>query len=223
MLTVKQRQMNLNFLNYSTGGIDGIEGPKTKQGYKDFQSDNFLKVDGIYGQETEECLIKTIKEIQNIIGAKIDGVAGDETKEKTKIYQAENGLIIDGFAGVDTRNKMFLQGWNSIKHFKKEEFTCKCGCKLNNINLNVVKIADEIREYFGNEAIVTSGTRCEKHNKEVGGVANSRHLTGKAIDIYIRNVNGNDLLKEAKKYVNGGRLRYTYLISGTNAIHIDIL
>ena len=39
MLNIKQRQMNLSFLNYSTGGIDGVEGAKTKAAYKAFQRD----------------------------------------------------------------------------------------------------------------------------------------------------------------------------------------
>lgn len=39
MLTIKQRQANLQFLNYDCGGIDGIEGKKTKQAYYNFQRD----------------------------------------------------------------------------------------------------------------------------------------------------------------------------------------
>lgn len=39
MLTIKQRQANLQFLNYDCGGVDGIEGPKTKKAYYYFQRD----------------------------------------------------------------------------------------------------------------------------------------------------------------------------------------
>jgi uncharacterized protein YcbK (DUF882 family) len=34
---------------------------------------------------------------------------------------------------------------------------------------------------------ITSGYRCEKHNQEVGGVKNSSHLKGYAVDIYVSN------------------------------------
>lgn len=33
--------------------------------------------------------------------------------------------------------------------------------------------------------IITSGSRCETYNKEVGGVEDSEHLTGQASDIYV--------------------------------------
>lgn len=39
MLSIIQRQRNLTFLNYDTGGIDGIEGAKTKKAYYYFQRD----------------------------------------------------------------------------------------------------------------------------------------------------------------------------------------
>lgn len=42
---------------------------------------------------------------------------------------------------------------------------------------------DQIREKFGAPIIVTSGFRCQKLNKKVGGVPNSFHLTGQAADI----------------------------------------
>lgn len=52
MLTVKQRQCNLQFLNYDCGcgqpfevlKVDGIEGQKTIQAYKNFQRDFGLKL-----------------------------------------------------------------------------------------------------------------------------------------------------------------------------------
>ena len=225
MLNIKQRQMNLQFLNYYWGEIDGIEGNKTKGAYFDFQKEFKLNaIDGIYGNETDTKLIEVIKKIQIIVVTTVDGVAGNNTITKLKEWQKLNGLDSDGIAGIKTRTKMGINvlDWNGIKHFKKSEFTCKCGCGLNNINLDVVKVADEIREYFGSQAIVTSGTRCSLHNKKVGGVSNSRHLSGKAIDFYVKGVSGNTLLKKAKEYVNNGKLRYTYLITGSNAIHIDI-
>ena len=224
MLNVKQRQMNLKFLNFYYKNIDGIEGTGTKEAYKKFQKEYGLAVDGIYGKNTDTKLISVIKDIQTKIGTNPDGVAGDNTIAKCKEYQSKNGLAPDGICGANTRAKLNSNGlsWDNIKHFKKSEFTCKCGCGLNNMNLKVVEIADQIREHFGKPCIVNSGCRCTSHNKKVGGVANSRHLQGKAIDLYVQGVSGNTLLSYTKQLVNQGKLRYTYLIGG-NAVHIDVL
>lgn len=205
-MTMKRLQMNLKFYGYYDGEVDGIKGVKTLNAIKRYQADNGLVVDGIAGQKTIDCLRNEVVELQKELGVTVDGVVGNET------ITAYNNKV-----GNETNS------WDSIKHFKQSEFTCKCGCGLNNMNLAVVKIADKVREHFGSPAIVTSGSRCEKHNKEVGGVSNSRHLQGKAIDMYVKEVSGKDLLAYLQTLVNKGELRYTYLITGSNACHFDIL
>lgn len=205
-MTMKRLQMNLKYLGYYDGEIDGIKGEKTLNAIKQFQADNGLAVDGIAGQKTIDCIRAIIVADQQKFGVTVDGVAGEETTN-ARLNYCDN----------------ILSNWDDIKYFKKEEFTCKCGCGLNNMNLAVVKIADKVREHFGSPAIVTSGSRCEKHNKEVGGVSNSRHLQGKAIDMYVEGVNGGDLLAYLQTLVKSGELRYTYRINNGNACHFDIL
>lgn len=224
MLNKKQRQMNLKFLNFYKGIIDGIEGTKTKQAYKDFQKAYNLTVDGIYGVKTDNKLVETIKYIQGKIGANTDGIAGNETINKCKEYQSKNGLAVDGICGANTRAKINELTWDNIKHFKKEEFTCKCGCGTNNIDLKLVKILDEIRDYFGQPVVISSGCRCKKHNAKVGGVQGSRHVLGKAADIIVRNVSKDKVLAKCKECVASGRARYTYTNNANmgNAVHIDI-
>ena len=234
MYNIYQRQLNLKLINAYVGKIDGIEGSGTKRGYKIVQKRYDIVVDGIYGKDTEKVCLEAIKKIQtrlNELGynLSVDGLAGTNTDNAVKDFQKKNGLTVDGIVGPNTEAKLFSKAssivfsWDNIKHFKKSEFDCKRGCGLNNIQLEVVKIADEIREHFGKPAIVNSGTRCAKHNKEVGGVANSRHLTGKAIDLYVQGVDGGTLVNYTKQLVNQGKLRYTYRISSNgNAVHIDI-
>lgn len=41
--------------------------------------------------------------------------------------------------------------------------------------------------YYGAPIFVTSAYRTQEHNKEVGGVPNSQHLFGKAVDIRMPN------------------------------------
>lgn len=230
MYNIMQRQLNLRLLNAYTGKIDGIEGSGTKRAYRIVQKRYEIKVDGIYGKDTERLCLEGIKKIQNRLNElgyslTVDGLAGTNTDNAVKDFQGKNGLTVDGIVGPSTESKLFdnTLSWNNIKHFKKSEFTCKCGCNLNNMHLEVVKIADEIREHFGKPCIVTSGSRCAKHNKEVGGVANSRHLIGKAIDLYVQGIDGGTLVNYTKQLVNQGKLRYTYRItSNGNAVHIDI-
>src|SRR5574344_421149 len=128
MLNTKQIQINLKFLNYYKGNIDGILGEQTKNAILNFQMDNELKQDGIYGKETEAILVPMIERIQTKIGTEADGIAGENTKKKLEEYQKNNGLTADGIAGVKTRAKMFsteIITWDTIEHFKQSEFECK--------------------------------------------------------------------------------------------------
>lgn len=235
MLSVKQRQLNLRtHCGYYMGSIDGIEGQGTKNAYKNFQRDNGLVADGIYGSATDNKLIEVIKNLQNLLnrygyGLAVDGLVGNSTINALKDYQGKNGLSVDGIAGQQTYNK--LNGGQpspepshyTCKYFKDSEFTCKCGCGLNLQKDGIKRIADEIREHFGRPAIISSGTRCKKHNAEVGGVAGSYHTTGNAIDIIVDGVSGSQVLAYTNQIVAQSRVRYTY--GGTkqmgNAVHID--
>lgn len=76
-----------------------------------------------------------------------------------------------------------MQDWTQIKHFKKSEFDCKCGCGLNNINFDFVKKLDDARTIANAPFFVSSGCRCSAYNKRVGGVENSAHVCGFAVDI----------------------------------------
>ncbi len=227
MLNTKQIQINLKFLNYYKGNIDGILGEQTKNAILNFQMDNELKQDGIYGKETEAILVPMIERIQTKIGTEADGIAGENTKKKLEEYQKNNGLTADGIAGVKTRAKMFsteIITWDTIEHFKQSEFECKDGCGYDDIDLRLVKILDQIRDHFNSPVIVASGCRCKKHNAEVGGVQGSRHVLGKASDIYVKGISTNDLLTYTKELVANGTLRYTYTNSTSmnGVVHVDI-
>lgn len=55
-----------------------------------------------------------------------------------------------------------------------------------NINLLVDNVLDPIRNRLCTPIIITSGYRCPKVNKLVGGVNNSQHMSGCAADFYVR-------------------------------------
>lgn len=76
------------------------------------------------------------------------------------------------------------------KNFNISEFKCNCGCEMpHEVYENVVKLAlqlQNLREAINKPVKINSAYRCEKHNKEIGGVSNSQHLLGKASDIKIK-------------------------------------
>lgn len=68
------------------------------------------------------------------------------------------------------------------KDFSFSEFKCKC-CGAFARRDKLVEKLQEVRDTVKMPIIVTSGTRCVPHNREVGGVDTSDHLDGLAADI----------------------------------------
>lgn len=69
-----------------------------------------------------------------------------------------------------------------MKYFKLSEFACPC-CKVTDVKTELIARLDKARSIAGVPFIITSGYRCPKHNKKVGGVPNSAHVRGYAADI----------------------------------------
>ena len=231
MLSVIWRERNLRiYYGYYLGNFDNIEGPQLKTAYGNFQRDNGLVVDKIYGPATDGKLILCIKDLQSKLNKlcynlEVEKNEGEKTYNALCDLQSKNGIVVDKIAGVKTFEK--LNSGSSepykCKYFKDSEFTCECGCGLNLEKDGIKRIADEIREHFNRPMIITSGTRCVKHNREVGGVQGSYHTTGNAIDFVIPGVNVKEYADFCKQLVNQGKARYTYY--GTKqmgqAVHID--
>lgn len=72
-----------------------------------------------------------------------------------------------------------------LKHFREDEFKCKCGCGMD-VHPCLKILADAAREETGDTFVITSGARCEKHNAAEGGSETSSHLKGLAMDIKYR-------------------------------------
>ena len=239
MLSIAWRERNLRaHCAYYMGKIDGVEGPNLQRGYLNFQRDNGLNPDGKYGPNTDTKLVEVIRNLQNLLNKYgynlgVDGLAGDGTVNAIRDFQSKNGLPVDGIAGVQTYSKLNGGGgqpsggttWDDIPHFKKEEMTCKCGCGQNNTDLRLMQVLETIRAHFGgNPVIITSGCRCVKHNREVGGVAGSKHVVGCAADFYIKGVSTSTLLSYCQSLVNQGVIAYTYTnnTSMNGVVHINI-
>lgn len=178
----------------------------------------------------------------------IDGSWGTLSKTACKAFQKDFGLDADGYGGTNTdkalthavaygmpakKEDTAVSFWAGIKHFERKEFRCPCG-KCGGFPVEpkeaLVKIADEMREYFGSAVIIVppdghsggSGVRCQSYNDSLSGSAsNSRHIQGKAIDFSAPEVSASKIETYLNKLKNSGKIRYWYKIS-TGSYHMDI-
>ena len=112
----------------------------------------------------------------------------------------------------DKEDKMF-------RYFNRDEFACKCGCGMNEIDNSFITLLDNARELSGKPYIITSGYRCENHPLSKQNPTSS-HIRGLAADIKCDN-------SELRAYIVGGlaevgfnRLGIAGLENG-NFIHVD--
>lgn len=75
-LNNKQIQINLNFLGFNCGKVDGKIGLKTRSAIKSFQKSFELTRTGKWNSETDTKCIQVVKDIQRSIGAIQDGIVG---------------------------------------------------------------------------------------------------------------------------------------------------
>ena len=159
-MTIKQRQHLLAYLGYYVGQVDGDWGSGSREACRAFQKDRELTVDGYGGPETDKAL-------------------------KHAVYNdLEKTVPVDEDVNVPTTGTF----WDEIEFFDREEFRCKCGGKYCNgfpaePHEDTVRFADAIRKRIGKPIPVNSGLRCPTWNQIQGGVYNSNHMTGGAVDL----------------------------------------
>ena len=76
-------------------------------------------------------------------------------------------------------------------HFHSTEFKCKCGCNKIYIDEGVVNNLEKLfSKLNASKCIVSSGYRCSKHDKNVGGNGYGQHTKGLATDCIYYDKNG---------------------------------
>lgn len=174
-MTIKQRQHLLAYLGFYAGAVDGDWGSGSREDCKAFQrsyndsTDKNITVDGYGGPETDKALRYA--------------VANDLFKAEPV---PEQGTTAGDFSA-------FPDWWEEIEFFDHDEFRCQCGGRYCDgfpvePEESLVRSCDEIRRRLGVPVSIVdaggSGVRCPQHNANVGGVANSNHLYGKAADLH---------------------------------------
>lgn len=57
--------------------------------------------------------------------------------------------------------------------------------QVSNLQYLCREILEPLREFMNEPIVISSGYRCPKLNKAVGGATNSQHLSGQACDIHL--------------------------------------
>lgn len=120
--------------------------------------------------------INIIKQIQHIIGTQVDGVWGAMSKNALK-KALSAGVVIPITPNI-TLNEVLHS--NTAKAHNIDNIPDEAVLKnLIEASINLWQVA---RDILGQPMIITSGYRCEALNRRVGGVKNSSHKHGLAID-----------------------------------------
>lgn len=73
-------------------------------------------------------------------------------------------------------------------NFSRKEFSCKCGCGFQTVDVDLLAILETVRNKFRKPVTINSACRCEDHNKSIGGSYGSKHKQGIAADIVVKGV-----------------------------------
>ena len=109
------------------------------------------------------------------------------------------------------------------ENFTSDEFKCHCGCTENLIAMELLYAMQAVRDITEKPIKISSGYRCDSHNKAVGGSDNSSHLRGLACDIAISSSSEAFILMRALIVSNRfKRIGYGKMNSGELVLHVDI-
>jgi len=93
----------------------------------------------------------------------------------------------------------------------------------SNLLLVAQQILQPLRDWWGKPIKIGSGYRCKKLNEAVGGVRNSQHMTGEAVDICIDGdlVKGKKWFNFIRDYLVFDQLIWEHNAKGNYWIHVS--
>ncbi len=210
-MDVEKQELLLAYLGYYTLrrqsdgnlAIDKIKGPALTSAIRCFQKDHGLQQTGEMNAETERA---------------VKAAVPNEAPGEEIIPPAPPKI---GPGGVD---------WSKYPHFTPDEMQCRCGGRFCNgwpadLDPNLMGALEQTREHFGGKTIsVSSGERDPQYNllPEVGGVRNSRHTIGHAVDFHVNGANFWEVLDYVRSLP---QIKFAYAIkykgNYTGYIHMD--
>lgn len=170
--TLKELQQMLFELGYQLR-VDGIFGEETREVFYQFKKDYKLTQPDYIGKTTVDLLLKLYKDADLIENE-------DKHPSQPKFTTPRQVSDINWNDFDSPISKWFTVGevfrFDSLRVTRDETILKRV--------INLAKELDKIRDEWGSPIGVTSWYRPAYVNRRVGGVANSRHLFGDAVDIY---------------------------------------
>lgn len=84
----------------------------------------------------------------------------------------------------------------------------------------IIYCLQPIRDKLGKPMIITSGYRCQTLNKKVGGVSNSQHTKGQAVDFYVKGIS----MQQVIDFIKKSGVEFDQLINEYNKwVHISFV
>ena len=112
------------------------------------------------------------------------------------------------------------------ENFSLHEFNSKDGEEMPQmVFYNVQKLANQlqiIRNHIKKPININSGYRSPKHNASIGGVSNSQHLLGKAVDLSVKGLSSRMLYAAIEDLINNGHILQGGLGLYNTFVHYDI-
>ena len=171
------------------------------------------------------------------VGITIDGRNGYFTRRFVKMFQdtfqigdysGVGRLVVDGIPGPKTLEAMRIckaEGGRVSRHFHYKEFRNK-GSLTPTVSNHVIRLERELVE--GLERLrkvagpihIASGYRSPVHNRAIGGVSNSQHTYGRAVDLHRSRMRSN--VTEAQARAAGFSGVGIESRSNNSVIHLDV-
>lgn len=111
-------------------------------------------------------------------------------------------------------------------NFSKSEFESKDGAEMPSDVLENVKVVAEqlqvLRDVLNIPIKINSAYRSPLHNKKIGGVRNSQHITGKAVDIVAKGITTNYLAFKINELIIKGKMLEGGVGIYDTFVHYDI-
>lgn len=112
------------------------------------------------------------------------------------------------------------------KDFNLSEFNSKDGAKMPaNVLKNIKKVAENLqilRDYLGIPIRINSAYRSPSHNEKIGGIKDSQHVQGLAVDIVTKAHTPKQLAKIIEKLIKEKKIIEGGLGVYPSFVHYDI-
>jgi len=98
--------------------------------------------------------------------------------------------------------------------------------QLKNLKRVAQEILEPVREHYKTPFSPTSGFRCPKLNKEIGGAANSQHTRGEAVDFEVPGIANQDLAEWIVRNMGFDQLILEYYdpdIPDSGWVHVSVV